>query len=94
MVERPDRMWSTGGGNGKPLQYSCLENPMNSMNRQKDTILTEELPRSIGAQYATGEEQRNSFRKNEEAEPKWKGRPIVLCLVVKVKSDAVKNSIE
>ena len=67
---------------------------MNSRKRQKDMTLKDELPRSVGVQYATGEEQRNSFRKNEEAEPKWKGRPIVLCLVVKVKSDAVKNSIE
>ena len=67
---------------------------MNSRKRQKDMTLKDEPPRSVGVQYATGEEQRNSFRKNEEAEPKWKGRPIVLCLVVKVKSDAVKNSIE
>ena len=56
MMERSDRMWSTGEGNGKPLQYSCLENPMNSMKRQNDTILTEELPRSVGAQYATGDQ--------------------------------------
>ena len=56
MVERSDRMWSTGEGNGKPLQYSCLENPMNSMKRQNDRILKEELPRSVGAQYATGEQ--------------------------------------
>ena len=55
MVERPDRMWSTGEGNGKPLQYFCLENPMNSMKRQNDRILKEELPRSVGAQYATGD---------------------------------------
>ena len=55
MVERSDRMWSTGEGNGKPLQYSCLENPMNSMKRQTDRILKEELPRSLGAQYATGD---------------------------------------
>ena len=54
MVERSDRMWSTGEGNGKPLQHSCLENPMNSMRRQNDRILKEELPRSVGAQYATG----------------------------------------
>ena len=72
MVERPDRMWSTGEGNGKPLQYSCLKNPMNSMKRQKDMTLKDEAPRSVGVQYATGEEQRNSSRKNEEAEPKWK----------------------
>ena len=56
MVERSNRMWSTGEGNGKPLQYSCLENPMNSMKRQNDTILKEELPRSVGAQYATGDQ--------------------------------------
>jgi len=58
MVERSDRMWSTGEWNGKPLQYSCLENPMNSMKRQNNRILTEELPRSIGAQYATGDKWR------------------------------------
>ena len=70
VVERLDRMWSTGEGNGKPLQYSCLENPMNSMKRQNDRILKEELPRSVGAQYATGDQWRNNSRKNEEAEPK------------------------
>ena len=67
---------------------------MNRRKRQKYMTLKDEPPRSVGVQYATGEEQRNSFRKNEEAEPKWKGRPIVLCLVVKVKSEAVKNSVE
>ena len=77
MVERSDRMWSTGEGNGKPLQYSCLENPMNSMKRQKDMILKDELPRSAGAQYATGEEWRNNPRKNEERESKQKQRPVV-----------------
>ena len=56
MVERSDRMWSTGEENGKPLQYFCLENPMNSMKRQNDRILKEELPRSVGAQYATGDQ--------------------------------------
>ena len=55
MVERSDRMWSTGEGNDKPLHYCCLENPMNSMKRQNDRILKEKLPRSIGAQYATGD---------------------------------------
>ena len=60
MVESSDKTWSTGEGNGKPLQYSCLENPMNSMNRQKDMTLKDELPRSIGAQYAMGEEWRSS----------------------------------
>ena len=65
MVERSDGMWSNGEGNGKPLQYSCLENPMNSMKRQKDRTLKDELPRSVGAQYATGDQWRNNFRKNE-----------------------------
>ena len=65
-------MWSTGEGNGKPLQYSCLENPMNSMKRQKDRILKGELPMLVGAQYATGDQWRNNFRKNEETEPKQK----------------------
>ena len=77
MVERSDRMWSTGEGNGKPLQYSCLENPMNSMKRQNDTILKDELPRSVGDQYATGEEWRNNSRKNEETEPKQKQHQVV-----------------
>ena len=72
MVERPDRMWSTGEGNGKPLQYSCLENLMNSMKRQKDRTLKDELPRLVGAQYATGDQWRNNSRKNEEMEPKQK----------------------
>ena len=77
MVERSDRMWSTGEGNGKPLQYSCLENPMNSMKRQNDRILTEELPRSVGAQYAIGDQWRNDSRKNEEMEPKQKQNPVM-----------------
>ena len=77
MVERSDRMWSTGEGNGKPLQYSCLENPMNSMKRQNDRILKEELPRSVGAQYATGDQWRNNSRKNEGMEPKQKECPVV-----------------
>ena len=72
MVDRSDKKWSIGEGNGKPLQYSCLENPMNSMKRQKDMTVKDKLPRSVGAQYATGEEQRNSFRSNQKAEPKWK----------------------
>ena len=77
MVERSDRMWSTGEGNGKPLQYSCLENPMNSMNRQNDRILKEKLPRSVGAKYATGDQWRNNSRKNEGMEPKQKQYPAV-----------------
>ena len=72
MVERADRMWSTGEGNGKPLQYSCLENRINSVKRQKDRTLKDELPRLVGAQYATGEEWRNNSRKNEGMEPKQK----------------------
>ena len=75
MVEKSDRMWSTGEGNGKPLQYSCLENPMNSMKRQNDRILKEELPRSVGAQYATGDQWRNNSRKNEGMRPKQKQYP-------------------
>ena len=75
MVERANRMWSTGEGNGKPLQYSCLENPMNSMNRQKDRTLKD--PRSIGAQYATGDQWTNNSRKNEQMEPKQKQYPVV-----------------
>ena len=70
MVERSDRMWSTGEGNGKPLQYSCLENPMNSMKRQKDRTLKDELLRSGGAQYATGDQWKNNSRKNEGMESK------------------------
>ena len=72
MVERSDRMWSTGEGNGKSLQYSCLENSMNSMKGQNDRILKEELPRSVGAQYATAVQWRNNSRKNEGMEPKQK----------------------
>ena len=70
-------MWSAGEGNGKPLQFSCLENPMNSMKRQKDRTLKDELPRSVGAQYATGKEWRNNSRKNEEMEPRLKQFPAV-----------------
>ena len=70
MVERSDRMWSAGEGNGKPLPYSCLENPMNSMKRQNDRLLKEELPTSVGAQYATRDQWRNNSRKNEGMEPK------------------------
>ena len=77
MVERSDRMWSTGECNGNPLQYSCLENPMNSMKRQKDRTLKDELPRSVGAQYASGDQWRNNFRKNEGRRPKQKQHPVV-----------------
>ena len=72
-----DKTWSTGEGNGKSLQHSGLENPMNNMKGQIDKTLKDELHRSVGAQYATGEEWRNSSRRNEKAEPKWKQRPAV-----------------
>ena len=77
MVEGSDKMWPISEGNGKPLQYSCLENPMNSMKRQKDRTLKDELPRSVGTQYATGVQWRNKSRKNEETEPKQKQHPLV-----------------
>ena len=70
MVESSDKTWLTGEGNGKPLQYSCLEHPMNSMKRQKDWTLKDELPRTVGAQYVTGDQWRTNCRKNEEMEPK------------------------
>ena len=85
-MESSDKMWSTGEGNGKPLQYSCLENPMNNMKRQKYRTLKDELPRLVGAEYATGEEWRNNYRKNEETEPKQKQ-----CSVVDVTGDGSKD---
>ena len=75
MVERSDRMWSTGEGNDKPRQYSCLDNPMNSMKRQNDRILKGEFPELVVAQYATGDQRRNNSRKNEGMEPKQKQYP-------------------
>ena len=75
MVESSDKMWSTGEGNGNPLQYSCLENPMNSVKRQKDRTLKDELPRSVGAQYATGDQWRTNPRKSEDTEPKQNQHP-------------------
>ena len=75
IVERSDRMWSTGQGNGKPVYYSCLENLMNITERQNDRIMKEELPRSVGARYATGDQWRNNSRKNEGMEPKQKQYP-------------------
>ena len=80
-------------GNGKPLQYSCLENPMNSMKRQKDMTLKDELPRSVGAQYATGEQWRNNSRKNEETEPKWNNAQVWMWLVMEGKSSAERQCI-
>ena len=77
MMERPDKTWSTGEGNGKPLQYSYRKNLVNSMEKQKDKTLKDELPRSVGAQYATGDQWRNKSRKNEETEPKQNQHPVV-----------------
>ena len=92
-VERSERMWSTGEGNGKPPQYFCLENPMNSMRRQNDRILKEELPRSVGARYATGDpwrktpERRKGWSQSKNNTQFWMG------LVIEARSDAVKSSI-
>ena len=77
MVESSDKMWSSGEGNGKSLQHSCLENPINSMKRQKGMTLKDELPVLVGTQYVTGEEQRIKARKNEEDEPKQKQSPVL-----------------
>ena len=76
-MESSDKTWSSGEGNGKTLQNSCLENPMNSMKRQKDRTLKDELPRLVGGQYATGEEGRNNSGENEETESKQKQHPVV-----------------
>ena len=93
MVEIFDKMWSIGEGNGKPLQYSCLENPMNSMKRQKDRTLKDELPKSVGAQYAMGEQWRNNSTKNENTEPKQKQHPIVDMTGDRSKVGSVKKNI-
>ena len=93
MVERSDRMWSTGEGNGKPLQYSCLENPMNSMRRQNDRTLKEELPRSVGAQYATGDQWRNNSRKMTGWSQSKNNIQLWMGLVKEARSDAVKSNI-
>ena len=77
MVESSGKMWFTGEGNGKSLQYSCLEDPMNSMKRQNDRTLKEELPRSVSAQYTTGDQWRNDSRKTEEMKPKQKQHPVM-----------------
>ena len=77
LVESSGKMWSTGEGNGKPLQYSCCETPMNNIKRQKNRTLKDELPMSVGAQYATGDQWRNKSRKNEGMEPEQKQHPVV-----------------
>ena len=92
-MERSDRMWATGEENGKPLQYSCLENPMSSMKRQNDRIQKEELPRSVGAQDATGDQWRNNSRKNEGMETKQKQYPDVDVTGGRSKVHAVKSNI-
>ena len=93
MVERSDRAWSTGEGNGKPLQYSCLEKPMNSIKRQNDMILKEVLPRLVGAQYAPGDQWRNHSRKNEGMEPKQNNNQLWMGLGIEARSNAAKSNI-
>ena len=93
MVECSDKTWSTGEGNGKPLQSSYLKNPMNNMKRQKDMTLKHELLKSAGAQYATGEEWRSNSRKNEETEPKQNNAQLWMWLVMEEKFDAVNNNL-
>ena len=88
-----ERMWSTGEGNSKPLQYSCLENPMNSMKRQNDRILKEKLPRSVGAQYVTGDQWRNNSRKNEGMMPKHNNTQLWVGLVIEARFDAIESNI-
>ena len=93
MVQGSDRMWSTRERNGKPLQYSCLENPMNSMKRQKDRTLKDNLPRLVGAQHATGDQWRNNSRKNEEMEPEQKQHQLWMGLVIEARSNDIKSNI-
>ena len=93
MVESSDKTWSTGEGNGKPLQYSCLENPMNSMKRQKDRTLKDELPRSEGAQYATGDHWRNNSRKNVRWSQSKNNTQLWMGLMIEARFNAVKSNI-
>ena len=93
MVESSDKTWSTGEGNGKSLQYSYLENPINSMKKQKDITLKDELPRSVGAQNATGDQWRSNSRKNEEMSQSKNSTQLWMRLLKEVKSDAVKSNI-
>ena len=93
IVESSDKTFSTGEENGKPLQYSCLENPMNSMKRQKDRTLKDELPRSVDAQYATRNQWRNNSRENEEMQPKQQQHPVVDVTVDGSKVQCCKNNI-
>ena len=93
IVESSDKTWSTGEGNGKSLQYFCLENSMNSMKRQKDRTLKDELTELVSAQCATADQWRNNSRKNEETEPKQKQHPVVDVTGDGSRSDAVKSNI-
>ena len=93
MVERSDRMWFTGEGNGKPLQYSCLENPMNSMKRQKDRTLKDELHRSAGAQYATGDQWRITPERMKGRSQSKNNAQLWMGLVIEARSDAIKSNI-
>ena len=93
MVERSDNTWPTREGNGRTLQDSCLENPMNSMKRQKDMTLKGELPRSTGVQYATGDQWRTNSRKNEEMEPNQNNTQLWMGLVIEARFDAVNSNI-
>ena len=93
MGESSDKMWSTGEGNGKPLQYSCLENPMNSMKRQKDRTLKDELPRSVGAQYATREQWKIIPERMKRQNQSKNNTQLWMLLVMEVKSNAVKKNI-
>ena len=92
-MERSNRTWSTGEGNDKLTQYSCLENPMNSMKTLKVRILKGKLPRSVGAQQATGDQWRNNSTKNEGMEPKQKQYPVVDVTGDEARSNAVKSNI-
>ena len=93
MVESSDKTWSTGEGNGKPLQYSCLENPMKSMKMQKDRTLKDELPRSVGTQYATGDQWRNNSKKNDGWSQSKNNTQLWMGLVIEARFDAVKSNI-
>ena len=93
MGESSDKTWSTGEGNGKPFQYSCPENPIKSMKRQKHRTLKDELPRSIGAQYAIGDWWRNNSRKNEETETNKNNIQLWMGLVMEIKSKAIKSNL-
>ena len=93
MVESSDKMWSNGEGNDKSVQYSCLENPMNAMKRQKDRTLKDEFPRLVGAQYTTGDHWRNNSRENERIELKQKQHSVVDVTGDGVNSDLLKRTI-